>query len=54
MDGIPSRQHLSDTAALEDSNVCVIPYAEIENMSRISPVFLNHEAVAEHNSAAHT
>lgn len=42
MDGIPTRQHLSDTVALEDSNVCVIPYTEIEKMSRLSPVFLNH------------
>jgi CRP/FNR family transcriptional regulator len=42
MDGIATMQHHSNTIALEDSTVCVFPYAEIENMSRNSPVFLNH------------
>ena len=34
LDGISHSQHTCDAVALEDSSVCVIPYAELENLSR--------------------
>ena len=34
LDGIGHDRHRCDAVALEDSQVCVIPYAELENLSR--------------------
>jgi CRP/FNR family transcriptional regulator len=34
LDGIVSDHHTCDAVALEDSQVCVIPYAELETLSR--------------------
>jgi CRP/FNR family transcriptional regulator, anaerobic regulatory protein len=34
LDGIASGQHSVDAEALEDSSVCVLPYHELENLSR--------------------
>jgi CRP/FNR family transcriptional regulator len=34
LDGISHDRHACDAIALEDSQVCVIPYAELENLSR--------------------
>ena len=34
MEGIGSGQYTCDAIALEDSNVCVIPYARLENLGR--------------------
>jgi CRP/FNR family transcriptional regulator, anaerobic regulatory protein len=34
LDGISSDRHTCDSVALEDSQVCVIPYAHLENLSR--------------------
>jgi CRP/FNR family transcriptional regulator len=34
MEGIGSGQHTGDAIALEDSEVCVIPYARLENLGR--------------------
>jgi CRP/FNR family transcriptional regulator len=34
LDGISSDRHNCDAVALEDSSVCVIPYAELEELSR--------------------
>lgn len=34
MDGIGTEHHTCDAIALEDSEVCVIPYAHLENLSR--------------------
>lgn len=34
LDGISTDQHACDAVALEDSQVCVIPYAQLEDMSR--------------------
>jgi CRP/FNR family transcriptional regulator len=37
LDGIGSGLHSCDAVALEDSQVCVIPYAELESLSREFP-----------------
>ena len=42
MDGFASHKHNSDVNALEDSDICVIPTHEIENLSRVSPIFQRH------------
>ena len=42
MDGIATQKHISDVMALEDSTICVLPIHEIENLSRVSPVFQRH------------
>jgi CRP/FNR family transcriptional regulator len=34
LDGIGTDRHTCDAVALEDSHVCVIPYTELENLSR--------------------
>jgi CRP/FNR family transcriptional regulator, anaerobic regulatory protein len=34
LDGIGTDQHTCDAVALEDSQVCVIPYAQLEDLSR--------------------
>ena len=34
MDGIGAEEHVLNAAALEDSEVCVIPYSRLENLSR--------------------
>ena len=34
LDGISTDSHTCDAVALEDSQVCVIPYAQLENLSR--------------------
>lgn len=36
MDGVANDEHQVDAVALEDSEVCVLPYHELENMSRQS------------------
>ena len=38
-DGIGKSIYSSDATALEDSSVCVIPFREIENLSRKIPIF---------------
>jgi CRP/FNR family transcriptional regulator len=38
-DGIGKSRYTSDTTALEDSSVCVIPFKEIEKLSRKFPKF---------------
>ena len=42
LDGFSHNRYLSDAVALEDSEVCVIPYEEIEQLSRQSPQFQRH------------
>jgi CRP/FNR family transcriptional regulator len=37
LDGISTDRHSCDAVALEDSQVCVIPYAELESLSREFP-----------------
>jgi CRP/FNR family transcriptional regulator len=55
MDGISSEQHSCDTVALEDTEVCVIPYDRIEDVAASVPVLRSHfhkvmsrEIVREH------
>jgi CRP/FNR family transcriptional regulator len=55
MDGIGSDQHSCNAVALEDSEVCVIPYARLEELSRELSVLQQHfhkvmsrEIVREH------
>lgn len=55
MDGISSEQHSCDTVALEDTDVCVIPYERIEEVARAVPMLRTHfhkvmsrEIVREH------
>jgi len=55
LDGISVDAHHCDTVALEDSEVCVIPYQRIEEISSGMPVLQNHlrkvlsrEIVREH------
>jgi CRP/FNR family transcriptional regulator len=55
MDGISSEQHSCDTVALEDTEVCVIPYERLEEVASAVPVLRNHfhkvmsrEIVREH------
>ena len=42
LDGIGSGQHACDAVALEDSDVCVIPYARLEELSREFPLLAQH------------
>ena len=55
MDGISSEQHSCDTVALEDTEVCVIPYDRIEEVATSVPALRSHfhkvmsrEIVREH------
>jgi len=55
LDGISTELHSCDTVALEDSEVCVIPYDRIEDVASTLPVLRNHfhkvmsrEIVREH------
>jgi CRP/FNR family transcriptional regulator len=55
LDGISSEAHTCDTVALEDTEVCVIPYQRIEEISAALPILQNHfrkvmsrEIVREH------
>jgi CRP/FNR family transcriptional regulator len=42
MDAIGSGKHISDTLALEDSEICDIPYTELERLSREMPALQRH------------
>jgi CRP/FNR family transcriptional regulator len=55
MDGISTEQHSCDTVALEDTDVCVIPYERIEEVAHAVPMLRTHfhkvmsrEIVREH------
>jgi CRP-like cAMP-binding protein len=55
LDGISTEQHSCDTVALEDTEVCVIPYERLEDVATAMPVLRNHfhkvmsrEIVREH------
>ncbi len=55
MDGISGEQHSCDTVALEDTEVCVIPYDRIEEVASSVPALRSHfhkvmsrEIVREH------
>jgi CRP/FNR family transcriptional regulator len=55
MDGISGEQHSCDTVALEDTEVCVIPYERLEEVAAGVPVLRTHfhkvmsrEIVREH------
>jgi len=56
LDGISADSHTCDTIALEDSEVCVIPYDSLEEFSSTLPALQNHlrkvmsrEIVREHS-----
>lgn len=42
LDAISTNHHTSDTVALEDSEVCEIPFAALETLSREIPSLQNH------------
>ena len=42
MDGIVNTQHTCDAIALEDAEVCVMPYDNMESISRDFPSLQNH------------
>ena len=42
LDGIVSDHHNCDAIALEDAEVCVMPFANVENLSREFPVLQRH------------
>ncbi|MGZ5130557.1 MAG: helix-turn-helix domain-containing protein [Caldimonas sp.] len=55
LDGIDSGRHSVDAVALEDSQVCVIPYGELEALAREVPSLqqqfhkvMSHEIVTDH------
>ena len=55
LDGISAEKHSCDTVALEDTEVCVIPYERLEDVAMQMPVLRNHfhkvmsrEIVREH------
>ncbi|GAB4471628.1 MAG: fumarate/nitrate reduction transcriptional regulator Fnr [Burkholderiaceae bacterium] len=55
LDGISSEKHSCDTVALEDTEVCVIPYERLEEVAAAVPVLRTHfhkvmsrEIVREH------
>ncbi len=55
LDGISTEAHSCDTVALEDTEVCVIPYERLEDVATAMPVLRNHfhrvmsrEIVREH------
>jgi CRP/FNR family transcriptional regulator len=41
LDGIDTDEHMSDAVALEDSEVCVIPYARVIGLGREAPALAN-------------
>lgn len=56
LDGISNETHTCDTVALEDAEVCVIPYGRLEEVANRMPVLRNHfhkvmsrEIVREHS-----
>jgi len=42
MDAIGSGRHIADSIALEDSEICEIPYSQLERLSRELPVLQRH------------
>ncbi|RBA23756.1 cAMP-binding protein [Herminiimonas fonticola] len=42
MDAISSARHQCDATALEDSEVCVIPYAQLETLFTEMPILMRH------------
>jgi CRP/FNR family transcriptional regulator len=57
LDGLDKHQHCSDAIALEDSEVCVVPFGQLENLSHDLPAFqhqlhrmMSREIVREHNT----
>jgi len=42
LDGISTGNHACDTAALEDTEVCVIPYSRIDSIAENVPALRNH------------
>lgn len=57
LDGVDSHQHTSSAIALEDSEVCVVPFGQLEDLSHDLPVFqrqiyrlMSREIVREHNA----
>ena len=42
MDGIETEKHTCDATALEDSEVCVIPYARLQQLARDIPALQQH------------
>jgi len=42
MDGIGADRHACDAVALEDSEVCIMPYAKLDELSRSFPPLSNH------------
>lgn len=42
LDGIVNEKHNCDAIALEDTEVCVMPFASVENLSREFPVLQRH------------
>lgn len=56
LDAISSEKHTCDTVALEDSEVCEVPFAKLEEISRDIPLLMHHfhkimsrEIVQDHN-----
>ena len=61
MDGIGTGRHACSTIALEDTEVCAIPYARIEEVSAKVPALRSHfhrvmsrEIVREHGAVSYT
>lgn len=57
LDGVYTHQHTSSAIALEDSEVCVVPFGKLEDLSHDLPVFqhqiyrmMSREIVREHNA----
>lgn len=55
LDGIGSQQHLCDTVALETTEVCIMPWERLEDLSKDMPILQRHlhrimsqEIVREH------
>lgn len=42
LDAISAEQHTCDAVALEDSEVCEIPFAKLEEISRVIPSLMHH------------
>ncbi|HVS27791.1 MAG TPA: fumarate/nitrate reduction transcriptional regulator Fnr [Burkholderiales bacterium] len=42
MDAIGAGKHLCDAVALEDSEICEIPFGELEHLSRVLPALQQH------------
>lgn len=56
LDAISSEKHTCDTVALEDSEVCEVPFTKLEEISRSIPLLMHHfhkimshEIVQDHN-----